>query len=331
MNPLPDMQAAAKKPSFFPAPVRGILSLAGYGMNTLFWGAPIFAIALIKRLLPGGSWRRTCDRLQNSLADGWIAVNIANQRLFSRTRIVLTMPENLDRRGWYLVMANHRSWVDILVLQRIFYGKIPFLKFFLKRELFWLPILGQAWWALDFPFMKRYPKSYLKRHPERIGKDLDITRKACEKFKTVPISVMSFVEGTRFSEQKHGAQRSPYRSLLRARAGGVAYVLSAMKDRIREVLDVTIVYPTPNVSFWAFLCGRVFEVRVHVEKIPVADSLVGDYARDRAFRLRFHRWLNALWSEKDDRIQQMRQHPVDGFAADRSASGCPARAADAAR
>jgi 1-acyl-sn-glycerol-3-phosphate acyltransferase len=300
-------------------------------MNTLFWGAPIFAIALIKRLLPGGSWRRACDRFQNRLADGWIAVNIANQRLFSRTRIVVTMPESLDRRGWYLVMANHRSWVDILVLQRIFYGKIPFLKFFLKRELFWLPILGQAWWALDFPFMKRYPKSYLKRHPERIGKDLDITRKACEKFKTVPISVMSFVEGTRFSEQKHGAQRSPYRSLLRARAGGVAYVLSAMKDRIREVLDVTIVYPTPNVSFWAFLCGRVFEVRVHVEKIPVADALVGDYARDRAFRLRFHQWLNALWSEKDDRIQQMRRHPVDGFAADRSASGCPARAADAAR
>jgi hypothetical protein len=147
----------------------------------------------------------------------------------------------------------------------------------------------------------------------------------------VPISVMSFVEGTRFSEQKHGAQRSPYRSLLRARAGGVAYVLSAMKNRIREVLDVTIVYPTPNVSFWAFLCGRVFEVRVHVEKIPVADALVGDYARDRAFRLRFHQWLNALWSEKDDRIQQMQQHPADGFATNRSASGCPARAADAAR
>jgi 1-acyl-sn-glycerol-3-phosphate acyltransferase len=265
------------------------------------------------------------------MADGWVATNSANQRLFSRTRVAVTMPEDLDPLDWYLVMANHRSWVDILMLQRIFHRRIPFLKFFLKKELFWLPILGQAWWALDFPFMKRYPKSYLKRHPERIGRDLDITRKACEKFKTVPISVMSFVEGTRFSEQKRSAQQSPYRNLLRARAGGIAYVLSGMKGRIRKILDVTIVYPTRNVSFWDFLCGRISEVRVHVQTIPVVDSLVGDYARDREFRIRFHQWLNSLWTRKDDRIRQMELDPVGSFLADPCASGRPVQAADAGR
>jgi 1-acyl-sn-glycerol-3-phosphate acyltransferase len=313
------MQAEEKAPSFFTASVRGALSLAGYGVNTLFWWGPIFLVALVKRLLPEGTWRRGCDRLQNSLADGWIAVNIASQLLFCRrTRFVVDMPEDLDRRGWYLVMANHRSWVDILVLQRIFFRRIPFLKFFLKKELFWVPILGQAWWALDFPFMKRYSKSYLKRHPEHIGMDLDITRKACEKFKTVPISVMSFVEGTRFCEKKHGAQKSPYRNLLRPRAGGVAYVMSAMRDRIQDILDVTIVYPTPNVTFWDFLCGRISQVRVHVRKIPLSKALVGDYARDREFRIRFHQWLNTLWSRKDDRIRQMQQGTSGSFLADPS-------------
>ena len=50
--------------------------------------------------------------------------------------------ETLDRSEWYLVLANHQSWVDIAVLQRIFHRKIPFLKFFIKKELLWLPILG---------------------------------------------------------------------------------------------------------------------------------------------------------------------------------------------
>ncbi|MEZ4565573.1 MAG: 1-acyl-sn-glycerol-3-phosphate acyltransferase [Desulfobacterales bacterium] len=34
----------------------------------------------------------------------------------------------------YLVISNHRSWTDIFVLQHIFNHRIPFLKFFLKKE-----------------------------------------------------------------------------------------------------------------------------------------------------------------------------------------------------
>jgi 1-acyl-sn-glycerol-3-phosphate acyltransferase len=301
-------QAEENGPSGAPplAALRGVISLLGYGINTLFWAPPILLFGVLKRALPGASWHQICDRLQNAMADLWVAVNDRNQRLFSRVRWDVQIPDDLDRRGWHLVLANHRSWVDILVLQRIFHRKIPFLKFFLKKELFWIPILGQVWWALDFPFMKRYPKSYLKRHPERIGMDLDATRRACERFKTVPISVMSFVEGTRYSQEKRRGQKSPYRNLLRARAGGVAYVLGAMNGQIRQILDVTIVYPERKVSFWQFVRGRITHIRVHASAIPVSDSLVGDYARDRAFRRRFQQWLNQLWSEKDALIEQMK-------------------------
>ena len=308
-------------PGFFfvlPTALRGACSLLLYGANTLFWVPPVVGLALFKRLIRRPAWRRRCDRLQNAMADLWIGGNICNQRLFSSTRFNARIPDALDRRGWYLVIANHQSWVDILVLQRIFHRKIPFLKFFLKKELLWLPILGQAWWALDFPFMKRYSKRYLKRHPEQIGKDLDITRSACEKFKTVPISVMSFVEGTRFSEKKRDFQKSPYQRLLRARAGGVAHVLAAMNGRIQQILDVTIVYPEGRLRFWDFVCGRIAEIRVRVEAVPVDESLLGDYARDRRFRRRFQGWLNDLWKEKDARIQRLSASSSDSGPTDSS-------------
>ena len=132
--------------------------------------------------------------------------------------------ENLDRRSWYLVVSNHQTWVDILVLQRIFHRRIPFLKFFLKKELFWFPVMGQAWWALDFPFMKRYTRRFLEKNPHLRGRDLAVTRKACEKFKTIPVSVVN-CRGTRFTPKKHDRQGSPYRNLLKPRAGGIAFVI----------------------------------------------------------------------------------------------------------
>ena len=292
-----------------PGPLRGIISLSMYTLNTIFWAIQVFVVALAKLLIPFGAWRSVCDRVLNALASNWIAVNNLNQQLFSGINWDVKITGTLENNNWYLVLANHQSWVDILVLQRIFHRKIPFLKFFLKKELFWVPVLGLAWWALDFPFMQRYSKRFLEKHPHLVGKDFEITRKACAKFKTIPISVMSFVEGTRFTPEKHSAQKSPYTHLLKTRAGGIALVLAAMGEKMQNILDVTIVYPNGAKSFWSFLCGEIDEVRVRVKALPVTAQLQGDYVRDRAFRDRFHTWLNTLWTEKDRCIDQVLRHP----------------------
>ena len=139
--------------------------------------------------------------------------------------------------------CNHRSWVDIVVVQWLFNRRIPILKFFLKKELFWVPVLGMAWWALEFPFMKRYPRAVLEKRPGAAGAGPEATRLACERFRDVPVSVLNFLEGTRFSRGKRGRQYSPYQHLLLPRAGGVAQVVSTLGDRLRAWLDVTIVYP----------------------------------------------------------------------------------------
>ena len=289
-----------------PGAVRGSLSLILYILNTVFWCIPLFGLVLAKAAVPLESWRRRCSRILNAIAEKWIWVNNQNQRLIAgNTRWEVQGIETLERSEWYLVLANHQSWVDIVVLQRIFHRKIPFLKFFIKKELLWFPVLGQAWWAMDFPFVKRYSKSYLQKKPHLKGKDIEITRKACQKFKKIPVSIMNFVEGTRFTNEKHRRQQSPYSRLLKPKAGGIALVLSSMGEQINRILDVTIVYPDGVTSFWAFICGKIRKIKVRVRSLPVSPELLGDYANDRHFRAGLQRWLNNMWAEKNRYIEEM--------------------------
>ena len=285
--------------------VRGSLCLILYGLNTVFWCVPLFVLVAAKAVVPLEPWMRRCSRMLNAIAENWIWVNNLNQKLTGKTRWDVQGLETLKRSEWYLVLANHQSWVDILVLQRVFHRTIPFLKFFIKKELLWFPVLGQAWWAMDFPFIKRYTKSYLKKKPHLKGRDLEITREACKKFKTIPVSIMNFVEGTRFTNTKRLRQQSPYAHLLRPKAGGIAFVLDSMGKQIHRVLDVTIVYPDGVSSFWALLCGEIRKIKVRVRSLPVDPELLGDYANDGHFRAGLQHWLNNIWAEKNRYIEEM--------------------------
>ena len=291
--------------NFIPGPIKGALSFLFYLINTMVMCSVLFLVAMVKFVVPKSSCRIFCDKLLISIARSWIGINLFNSRLFNHIKWDIRGVDALEMQEWYLVLSNHQSWMDILVLQTVFHGRIPFLKFFLKKELIWVPFLGLAWWALDFPFMRRYSRAFLKKHPHLKGKDLESTRKACEKFKELPISIMNFVEGTRFTRAKHAAQKSPHRYLLKPRAGGVAFVLGAMGENINRIIDVTIVYPQGVDSFWGFISGRVNRIIVDVKSMPVSEQMVGDFFNDASFREGFCRWLNDLWQQKDDRIHQI--------------------------
>ena len=285
--------------SFLPAPLRGVVSLIVYAVNTLFWFVPIVVFAIIKAVIPVSTFRTLCGRLQNAFANAWVACNSFNIWLTNKMTLNVSGIDTLNKKDWYLVISNHQSWLDILVLQKVFHGKIPFLKFFIKKELFWVPVMGLAWWALDMPFMKRYSRRYLEKHPDRRGKDLETTRQACRKFRYLPVSIMNFVEGTRFAPEKHRKQQSPYKNLLRPKAGGIAFTLAAMGDQLNHILNVTIAYPQGTRGFWKFLCGKAYEVKVKVDSLPVHEHLLGDYFSNSTYRDNFHEWLNSLWMEKD--------------------------------
>ncbi|WP_182212472.1 acyltransferase [Stenotrophomonas acidaminiphila] len=279
-------------------------------LNTLLHCLPLFAVALFKALLPLAAVRRACNPLLTGLAESWIGVNSAMMGAFTRTRFQADMPATLERDGHYLVLANHQSWVDILVLQKVFNRRIPLLRFFLKRSLFWVPVLGLAWWALDFPFMGRYSRKQIARNPELGRRDMEATRRACARFRDIPVAVMNFVEGTRFTRAKHDGQGSPFRHLLKPKSGGVAFVLDAMGQGLHALLDVTIVYPGGIPSMLDLMADRVPEVKVLVRERPIPAELVaGDYQGDRAFRARFQQWMNGVWQQKDEDIARLLADP----------------------
>lgn len=285
--------------------LRGSLSTLLIVSNTLFWFTPVLSLGLAKLIVPLKAFRSGCNWLLDGCATYWISFNNLVQKVFSGTRLHVVGVDKASPSEWYMVVANHQSWVDILVLQRIFNRKIPFLKFFLKKELIWVPFLGLAWWALDFPFMRRYSKKFLEKHPHLKGKDIETTRKACAKFRHIPVSVMNFVEGTRFTRGKHEQQGSPYRHLLQPKAGGIAFTLAAMGDQLHRLVDVTICYPNGIPTFWDYVCGRVNEVRVKVRILPIDRTLVGDYFNNPEFQQTFQQWLNCLWSEKDKTLAEL--------------------------
>jgi 1-acyl-sn-glycerol-3-phosphate acyltransferase len=274
-------------------------------LNVLLHVLPLFALTLAKLLLPLAGFRRACSRGLVAIAESWIGVNNALFELFTRIRWQVDGLDGLRRDANYLVLANHQSWVDIPVLQKILNRRIPFLRFFLKSQLIWVPLLGPAWWALDFPFMKRYSRETLAKHPELQGKDRAATRHACAKFRQLPVSVMNFVEGTRFTPAKHDAQGSPYRHLLRPRAGGVAFVLDAMGEGLQAILEVAIAYPDGPYSMLDLVAGRVREVRVSLRQRSIEPGLRGNYEEDEVFRQRFQAWINAMWSEQDARVGRL--------------------------
>ncbi|MEO3877649.1 acyltransferase [Rheinheimera fenheensis] len=290
---------------FLPRPLSGALSLLLYTLNTLFWFVPVLLLALLK-LPPITHWQSWMTYLLDACAVAWISVNNFTTRLFTRIRWHVSGLEKLSRKDWYLVLANHQSWADILVLQKVFNRKIPFIKFFLKKELIYVPFLGICWWALDFPFMKRYSKAFLQRNPHLQGKDIETTRKACRKFRFKPAAIMNFVEGTRFTREKHDKQQSPYHNLLKPKAGGAAFVLGAMGEQLHKILDITIYYPKGIPSFWDYISGKVRDITVQIKVLPITPELVGDY-NDAAYRERFQQWINQLWQQKDQQLSALKQ------------------------
>ncbi len=293
---------------FLPAPLKGALNALALALNTILWAIMIFAMAIVKLLLPFKAARKPVDRILQTLASNWITGNGIWMHLTQKTRWQVSGVDDLQAKGWYLVNCNHQSWVDIFVLQRVFNGRIPFLKFFLKQELIYVPVMGLAWWALDFPFMKRHSAAYLAKHPEKRLEDQETTRKACAKFALIPTSVMSFAEGTRFTPGKHRHQQSPYRHLLRPKVGALALALNAMGERFQALIDVTIVYPEGVPNFWQFMCGKVDRVVVHVKSRPIPANLIGrDYGADAEFRTSIQQWANEMWDEKDRLITELHE------------------------
>jgi 1-acyl-sn-glycerol-3-phosphate acyltransferase len=284
--------------SFLPSFLKCLLAAVVLFVNTVLVFSMMIPFAVLKLVLPFNMVRRVADFVLNGLASFWTVVNGVWMAMVGRTRWHVSGLEGFSMRGWYLVSSNHQSWVDILVLQKVFSRRIPLLKFFIKHELIYVPIMGLAWWALDFPFMKR-------RGGASAQKDLETARKACEKFKVIPTSVISFMEGTRFTQVKHDQQKSPYTYLLKPKTGGVGMALETMGELFDCLVDVTIAYPHGVPTFMDLLTGNIEEVVVTVRQQPIPKHLLVGADGRAADRAQVQSWINGLWQAKDEELTQI--------------------------
>ncbi len=272
-------------------------------LNTFIFGT-IFLIAIPFKLIFRENLELKLSILLNFLATTWISVNNFFFNYISRIKFRINIPDDIKTDEWYLILSNHRTWSDIFVLQYTFNRRAPFLKFFLKKELIFVPVIGFSWWALDFPFMKRYSREYIEKNPHMKGKDLETTIKSCEKFKYKPVSVMNFPEGTRNRKGKAQKMKSPYKNLIRPKAGGFSFVLEAMNGKINKILDVTIFYSSKNPSLIDFLAGNIDDIYLEAESIDVEDWMVGSYIEDNEYKKKIQNFLNDLWKKKDKKIEE---------------------------
>ncbi len=286
--------------------IRGTIVTALLLLWTILISLTILISALFILGIPIRWWHRKGMAFLLKIPVWWTDLNKIILLMSIHGKIDAQGTGELDPKGWYLMISNHQSWIDILILGNVFNRKIPILKFFMKKELLWtLPLTGLVCYVLGFPFMQRHSRSEIKKRPELRGKDIETTRKACDKFKEFPSTVINFVEGTRFTESKKQRQQSPYQCLLKPKAGGTAIVLNEMRDHLKGIVNVTIRYSNKNLTFWQFLSGDFDNIIVRYDLLPVTDDLAGNYYEDREFRASFQQWLNQLWHQKDAQLQQL--------------------------
>lgn len=279
---------------------------------TILWIILAFVFLLpgiLLRLLPVRALQRLGARYCVQVAVRWVQANRLIYALMHRTPWQPVYHQALDPAANYLVICNHQSWADIPLLFDVLHRRAPFPRFFMKWELLYVPVIGVGCWAMDFPFMRRYSQAKLAAHPELRGKDLEATRRACERYQSVPVSVINFIEGTRLTPAKHARQQSPYQYLLRPKAGGLSFTLNAMGEQFAGIIDVTIGYqPTRKRLLWSLLCGEQNQVQIDVEVRPIPTQLIhGDYAHDPDHRQNMQDWVNQLWQQKDARLARIKQ------------------------
>ncbi|MCI8004995.1 acyltransferase [Klebsiella pneumoniae] len=279
------------------------LSIALTILVTIICSVPIIVAGLIKLLVPIPAVWRSISVFCNFMMYCWCEGLALLLHLNPWLKWDVQGLEGLNKKNWYLLISNHHSWADIVVLCVLFRKHIPMNKYFLKQQLAWVPLIGLACWALDMPFMRRYSRSYLIRHPERRGKDVETTRRSCEKFRAHPTTIVNFVEGSRFTEEKKRETRSPYHNLLPPKAAGIAMALNVLGSQFDKLLNVTLCYPDNHTRpFYDMLSGRLTRIVVRINLVPIGEELHGDYVNDKNFKRGFQRWLNGLWEEKDRQL-----------------------------
>ncbi len=285
----------------------GVIIQQSVGFAPKVFGAGIKKIIKINQQKPTAAE----DEVILTIAHKWIANNNRNlDALMPNKDWRISLPDDLKKDGQYLLICNHQSWVDTSVIQYISEGRLPLTRFFAKHELMYIPIVGQTFYLLDFPMMKRHSKQKISKNPNLAGRDLAEAKRACQLLQDKPFVLLNYLEGTRFTKDKHQQQASPYQHLLKPKAGGLALAIELLGEQIDGILDMTIVYPNGIPSYGDLWLGKVDRLAVDIEQLSMPTALfdaikAGQYYSDDTIKAQFYNYLDGVWQNKDDKITRM--------------------------
>jgi 1-acyl-sn-glycerol-3-phosphate acyltransferase len=282
--------------------------------NLIINSIPLFVMTLLRVIVRLLGLKQVESRLaswMDIVIDSWVVINRFTFRSLGLAKVEVSwqgdVHSSLSKDHWYLVVSNHQSWTDIFMLQTELYNDLPPLKFFTKRQLLYIPIFGQAMWALDFPYVRRMSRAQIEANPALLEVDRQAIRTACEKFKNHPTTALNFLEGTRFTPAKYEAQETPhFQHLLNPKSGGVTQVLAALSDRLDKLVDVTIDYPEGVPSFWEFMQGHCSRVTMHINCVDIPAAIT-DTTDEENRRAAVGKWVENLWQAKDKRLDRARE------------------------
>lgn len=301
------MSSQNKKQALLKKITRGLTVGSVITGSTFLHGPPVLALGLTKLIKNS----RKIDETNIEITNRWLAVNNwLIEHVLSDLKWDITIDENLDlsMQGRYLMTCNHQSWVDTTVNQYFGLTRMPLTRFFTKWELIFIPFVGQAFKILGFPMMKRHSKEQIAKNPGLKTRDLEEARKACQQLVSQPYTLLNYLEGTRFTQEKHDQQKSPYKHLLKPKAGGLALALNILEDNIDALVDMTIVYPDGVPGYGDFWLGDVSRIAVNLRKIEIPAWVKGgNYEEDEEYRKRFQAWVHQIWTEKDQLIESIQQ------------------------
>ncbi|MGO3045167.1 acyltransferase [Psychrobacter celer] len=271
----------------------GSIPLWLMGVGKIITGAPIADKTVIK------------------ITNHWISSNNALiDNMLPRKDWRISLPDDVNTEGKYLLISNHQSWVDTSIVQYISEKRLPLTRFFTKFELIYIPIVGQAFYFLDFPMMRRHSKEAVAKNPALKGQDIEEAKRACALLKDKPFTLLNYLEGTRFTQAKHEQQKSPYTHLLKPRAGGLSLAINALGSEMDGLLDMTIVYPDGVPTYSDLWKGNIKRLGVDVRYLDIPADLFagikrGGYENDEQVKAQMFAWIEQVWRDKDQRISDM--------------------------
>lgn len=284
-----------------------ITSSATIAANSLTIGLPVLAAGATKMLTKS----KFADKTVLGIANHWINTNnLLIDTVLPEKDWRIKLPDNLNPNGKYLLICNHQSWVDTSIIQYISENRLPITRFFAKHELLYIPIVGQTFYFLDFPMMKRHSKEAIAKNPSLANRDLDEALRACKLLKDKPFVLLNYLEGTRITPEKHQKQNSPYKNLLKPKAGGFALALASLGEEIDGILDMTIVYPDGTPEYSDLWQGKITRLAVEIEEVSPEPALLtalknGEYEYNPEVKAQLFDWLDARWQAKDAKIDEL--------------------------